>query len=112
MVLEMSFRKSLAELEEERRIKIIEQRRVPIRRGKVYIIKERCKECGFCIDNCPSKVLVKSEDVNERGYHYPVVVEEPPLKVCIACGFCSLICPDFAIFSVPIESDDEFGGRS
>jgi len=110
-VLKMPFRKSMAEIEQERKLKLIEQRKVPLRRGKVYVIKERCKGCGFCIENCPSGVLVRSEDVNEKGYHYPVVVEDPPFKVCIACGFCSLICPEFAIYSVLVEPEEENDGR-
>ena len=105
-----SFRKSMAEIEQERKLKLMEQKKIPIRRGKVTVIKDRCKGCGYCIDNCPSGVLVASDDTNEKGYHYPVVVEEPPFKVCIACGFCTLICPEFAIYSVPIELENEDGG--
>ncbi|MCD6481219.1 MAG: 4Fe-4S binding protein, partial [Thermoplasmata archaeon] len=29
--------------------------------GKVYIIKDRCKGCGFCIEFCPQGVLQESE---------------------------------------------------
>ncbi len=79
----------------------------PARRGIVYIIKDRCKGCGFCIEFCPMQVLKRSEDFNERGYHYPVLEEDPPRKVCIACGFCNLICPEFAIYSKPIEEGEE-----
>lgn len=99
----MRFRKSKAELEEELKIKLMSREGVQIRRGKVMVIKERCKGCGYCIENCPKGILQFSEDINKKGYHYPVVKEEPPFKVCINCGFCTAICPDMAIFSVPIE---------
>jgi 2-oxoglutarate ferredoxin oxidoreductase subunit delta len=68
-------------------------------RGDVYIIKERCKGCNLCIEYCPKGVLVESEEINEKGYHIPMLVEEPPLKVCVNCEYCMYICPEFAIFT-------------
>lgn len=68
--------------------------------GRVIIIPNRCKECDYCITYCPEDVLVFSEDLNDKGYHYPIVVEG---KSCILCTFCSEICPDFAIFTEPVE---------
>jgi len=97
------FRKSPEQREMELKLKLMQREGVSIRRGRVFVIKDRCKGCGYCIENCPSGVLVQSEDINAKGYHYPVVVEEPPFRVCINCGFCSLICPEFAIYSVPFE---------
>lgn len=66
---------------------------IPI--GEVHIIQNRCKECGFCIEFCPKKVLDRSEDFNEKGYHYPKVVNDE----CINCGLCESICPEFAIYT-------------
>ncbi|HDI10115.1 4Fe-4S ferredoxin [Candidatus Bathyarchaeota archaeon ex4484_205] len=68
-------------------------------RGRIYVIRDRCKGCGFCVTFCPKGVLELSEDFNSKGYHYPILKEEPPDKICINCGFCSLICPEFAIFN-------------
>ncbi len=75
------------------------------RRGIVYLVKDRCKGCGFCIEFCPMGVLKPSKDFNAQGYHYPILVEEPPNKVCIACGFCTVICPEFAIYAEPMEEE-------
>jgi 2-oxoglutarate ferredoxin oxidoreductase subunit delta len=64
-------------------------------KGKIMIIDARCKGCKFCIEFCPRKVLEQSKTFNEKGYHPPVVARQDD---CIACGFCELVCPDFAIF--------------
>ena len=76
---------------------------VKIPHGEVHIIAERCKGCGFCVEYCPKDVLVLSEEFNQKGYHPPKVVKSGE---CVNCNLCEMICPDFAIFSVPIESED------
>jgi 2-oxoglutarate ferredoxin oxidoreductase subunit delta len=63
--------------------------------AEIYIIKERCKGCGYCITYCPREVLEESEEINARGAHPPRVKD---ITKCTACGFCAAICPDFAIF--------------
>jgi len=65
-------------------------------RGKVFIIKDRCKGCEFCIEYCPRGVLRVSESFNVKGYHYPEVEDE---SRCVNCHFCEVLCPEFAIFS-------------
>jgi 2-oxoglutarate ferredoxin oxidoreductase subunit delta len=73
-------------------------------RGRVIIIKERCKGCGFCIEYCPRDVLAMSSAFNEKGYHTPEVING---SKCVNCHFCEALCPDFAIYSIeatePIE---------
>jgi 2-oxoglutarate ferredoxin oxidoreductase subunit delta len=70
--------------------------RVPV--GQVYVISERCKGCRFCVEFCPELVLVESDDMNTKGYHYPVVAEGKE-QACVHCGFCNIVCPDFAIYT-------------
>lgn len=64
--------------------------------GEVHVIAERCKECGYCIEYCPEKVLVYTRDINSRGYHFPIVAQDKA-TACVLCKFCDLICPELAI---------------
>ena len=73
----------------------LDKDRIEVPKGKIRIIEARCKGCKFCIEFCPRKVLEQSLTYNEKGYHPPVVARQ---EDCIACGFCELVCPDFAIF--------------
>jgi 2-oxoglutarate ferredoxin oxidoreductase subunit delta len=79
----------------------LDAKRVPIPRGQLFIIPERCKGCRFCIDFCPLDVLEETSAMNSRGYHYPVVAEGKE-DACISCQFCSVICPEFAIYTEEI----------
>lgn len=70
--------------------------RIP--RGRLYLIPERCKGCHLCIHFCPCNVLQISTTANGRGYHLPEIASGKE-SACVHCQFCSLICPEFAIFS-------------
>ncbi len=74
-----------------------DQVRIP--QGEVHIIADRCKGCGFCVEYCPKDVLAMSEEFNRKGYHPPKVVRS---QECIDCNLCEMICPDFAIYSLPL----------
>jgi len=63
-------------------------------RGTVVIDTERCKGCELCIPACPPQVLVMSEDVNGRGYRFPLL--QPG---CTGCRACRDVCPDY-VFAV------------
>jgi len=65
--------------------------------GEVHVIESRCKGCGFCIEFCPNGCLKQSRHFNEKGYHPPEVVFQA--DDCVDCGLCTLICPEFAIFT-------------
>ena len=66
--------------------------------GRVYIIPERCKGCAICIQFCPLQVLCESEITNAKGYHLPEIAAGKE-GACVHCQFCSLVCPEFAIFT-------------
>ena len=77
--------------------------KVPV--GRVHVIAERCKQCNFCITYCPTQVLEYSEEINAKGYHYPVVASGKE-QSCVHCRFCDLICPELAIFTSESGADD------
>jgi 2-oxoglutarate ferredoxin oxidoreductase subunit delta len=62
--------------------------------GHVWVNREHCKGCKFCIQFCPMDVLVESEAMNAKGYHYPEVGKPGE---CTGCRLCEHICPEFAI---------------
>lgn len=63
-------------------------------RGRISILVERCKGCGFCVEFCPRNVLAISEAFNQKGYHPPYALRP---EQCVACGLCEMLCPEFAI---------------
>lgn len=75
-------------------------------RGEVHVIPDLCKGCGFCIQFCPRHVLEETDDMNQKGYHYPCAVNPDQ---CVACGLCEAICPDFAI-RVTVHEEKEKAG--
>jgi len=78
----------------------LDRDQITVPRGEVRILRDRCKGCGFCIEFCPCDVLARSDDFNRKGYHFPVVVTQ---AVCVNCNLCEMLCPDFAIYSVPAQ---------
>src|ERR1039457_1143875 len=68
-------------------------------KGRVSIVVERCKACGFCVEFCPTQVLAPSSAFNSKGYHPPPVVH--PEK-CSGCDLCGMYCPDFAIYATKV----------
>ena len=70
--------------------------------GDVYVIADRCKGCGFCVEYCPKDILAMSKGFNKKGYHPPEVVKHGE---CVNCNLCEMICPDFAIYSVEAQEE-------
>ena len=68
--------------------------------GPVYLIPERCKGCRFCVELCPRDVLEVSQQTNAKGYHLPDIIAGKE-RACVHCEFCTLVCPEFAIFTLP-----------
>jgi 2-oxoglutarate ferredoxin oxidoreductase subunit delta len=77
---------------------VISKKKYEIPHGEIYIIKDRCKGCNLCIEFCPKDVLEESEEFNKKGYHPPKIGEGKE-EDCVNCGFCNLICPEFAIYT-------------
>ena len=75
--------------------KPLDTERVEIPRGRIHILKERCKGCGFCVEYCPRDVLEISDEFNAKGYYLPRVKDE---DACVNCGLCEMLCPEFAIY--------------
>jgi 2-oxoglutarate ferredoxin oxidoreductase subunit delta len=78
--------------------------RATVQRGQVFIIPERCKGCEICVRFCPRDVLQVSEESNAKGYHYPELVPGRE-TACVHCEFCSLVCPEFAIYTLPANGN-------
>jgi 2-oxoglutarate ferredoxin oxidoreductase subunit delta len=76
--------------------------RISVPHGEVVIVAERCKGCAFCVEYCPKDVLAMSAAFNRKGYHPPEVVKQGE---CVMCNLCEMICPDYAIFTVPAGDD-------
>jgi NAD-dependent dihydropyrimidine dehydrogenase PreA subunit len=57
-------------------------------------------------------VLEESDEINARGVHPPRIAHE---EDCIMCGFCTAVCPDFAIYVVEklqgVEKVEVKGGK-
>ncbi|MDI6840413.1 MAG: ferredoxin family protein [bacterium] len=70
-------------------------------KADIYILEERCKGCGYCVEFCPKAVLELSTKFTKKGYHPPFVKDG---AACTNCKTCELICPEFAIFTVYKEA--------
>lgn len=75
---------------------------IPVIRGLVYVIPTRCKGCEFCIRFCPREVLQISEQTNAKGYHIPEIAPGKESD-CVHCQFCTILCPEFAIFTLSAD---------
>ena len=73
-------------------------------KGTIFLRKEFCKGCGYCIEMCPTHCLEFSSDFNFKGYHYPELAI--PEK-CTGCDICGIFCPDFAIFGITWKKLDK-----
>ncbi len=62
--------------------------------AKVRFEEDRCKGCELCTTVCPKKIVIMSEKINKKGFHFATVSD---MDKCIGCTFCARICPDTVI---------------
>jgi 2-oxoglutarate ferredoxin oxidoreductase subunit delta len=62
-------------------------------KGDIVINVERCKGCEVCIAACPFSVIAMTKEVNGKGYHYAIKVNND----CTGCMNCAVVCPDGVI---------------
>jgi 2-oxoglutarate ferredoxin oxidoreductase subunit delta len=72
------------------------------KRGRVRVFRNWCKGCGLCIAFCPQQVFAEDEE------HHPVVAHP---ERCVACQWCTIHCPDFAIIVEEIPSAEDGGTK-
>ncbi len=58
--------------------------------GRVEIRVDECKGCGYCVSECPQKVLKLASSLNRMGYHPSEYLGEG----CTGCGICFYTCPE------------------
>ena len=73
--------------------------RVNVPKGRIHLILDRCKGCELCVTYCPRRALEMSGVFNSKGYHPPQVRDA---ELCVACGLCEMLCPEFAIYVVEV----------
>jgi 2-oxoglutarate ferredoxin oxidoreductase subunit delta len=66
----------------------------------LFLQFNRCAGCHICIEVCPKNILEKSDELNTKVQYPPRVKEGGE---CSFCQSCELVCPDFAIYVVPLE---------
>src|SRR5256885_12454654 len=76
---------------------------MPRQPATVTIDIETCKGCILCVEVCPPRVLLMSEDTNRMGYRYPLLLDG-----CTGCELCYKICPDycFEVYRGPARSEE------
>ena len=63
-------------------------------RGAIVVDTNKCKGCGVCVANCPTKTIGLSHEVNGKGYNFAYMANP---EACIGCTNCATVCPDSVI---------------
>ncbi|MDO4260962.1 MAG: 4Fe-4S binding protein [Eubacteriales bacterium] len=59
--------------------------------AKLKLNTERCKGCGYCVSVCKKGALSQKGRLNRKGYD----VVEADESLCVQCGMCYRMCPDY-----------------
>jgi 2-oxoglutarate ferredoxin oxidoreductase subunit delta len=94
----MTRRFIVATVERAREETTTKPRRAKPQRARVRVFGRWCKGCGLCIAFCPKDVFAEDDQ------HHPVVAHP---ENCVACQWCAIHCPDFAI-TVDMVDEDAF----
>ncbi len=66
--------------------------------AKIIIDKEKCKNCGICMETCPNKLIKCSTTLNAQGSITAEFKDEN--NKCTGCALCAIVCPEIAIKEV------------
>lgn len=61
--------------------------------AKIEVDKFFCKGCGLCMDVCPFRLIVYSDEAGESGLY----AEQKDAEKCTGCTLCAIQCPECAI---------------
>jgi 2-oxoglutarate ferredoxin oxidoreductase subunit delta len=65
-----------------------------LKKGRIIIDFERCKECHLCIYACKQEQIQPAQNYNAKGYRPVVFIGNGQ---CTGCTLCAVTCPDIAI---------------
>jgi 2-oxoglutarate ferredoxin oxidoreductase subunit delta len=63
-------------------------------KARIVIDRELCKECHLCIHACKKSLILATTELNSKGYHPVVCLEN---EDCTGCMLCAISCPEVAI---------------
>jgi 2-oxoglutarate ferredoxin oxidoreductase subunit delta len=63
-------------------------------KGMIVIDRELCKGCTYCVDVCPSGVIVIEKSFNRKGFF---TASPGNAEKCNGCSMCAQVCPEVAI---------------
>ena len=77
-------------------------------KGMIFINRELCKGCGYCIDTCPLGVIVVEDGFNKKGFS---PASPAYLEKCTGCCMCARMCPEISIEVYREENEEEICNR-
>ncbi|CVK20510.1 2-succinylbenzoate--CoA ligase [Sporomusa sphaeroides DSM 2875] len=80
-----------------------------IKKYKVEVDGQGCKDCGYCIEVCPCGVFTQADYFNDKGYR-PVLAKAS--AACIGCRRCFFACPDFSISIDEQPAKEDYSEKS